>query len=353
MLCSCLHTDKVLPMLGRIRAAVKSEDMVHSMSAIYGSVAKASGLRGEWSLARRYSKLCTEAADEEASGSHPDAIGDQNIDNEDLEATPEGSDDVRPKKTTAVGGKRAWKDMDLAREQSLAVSTYIQFYLMIGSSFIMILCQVYREHRRSELRQEMEMLNTFVSRSCPVDISFYERVFSFDSASHSLLAPGISSQEHLPLLLLKNLVEKFGIDYFIQRKLNLPSPLNNKNSSIIKVLSQLDRVNGLLFGAVSCKKSGKKKNKKGKTITGSEDVDDRIQVANVLAEAEGNDSTDSADGIFRRIGRHINSSVGHEGKLDFNSIFSGSEKGKKDGPMPVKMEICSGSGEWAARQVIL
>lgn len=133
-------------MIGRLNNNNSAGDMVHSMSYIFGAVAKAAGLRGEWTLARKYSKLCLEAIATEST------VAPSIITEADAEDDKDDGDinDISSRKRlqsgqqTAVGGKRAWRDMDLAREHSLNVCisfipltnmstlTSITFYCKIG-----------------------------------------------------------------------------------------------------------------------------------------------------------------------------------------------------------------------------
>lgn len=113
MLCQGLQLDKVLPMIGRLSS--ETSDMTHSMSAIFGAVAKAASLRGEWALARKYMKMCSEAMAAEMVAPR----SERTIDDDDdvMVAVDTG----HLSKQAVVGGKRSWKEMDQPREQSLEV----------------------------------------------------------------------------------------------------------------------------------------------------------------------------------------------------------------------------------------
>jgi hypothetical protein len=138
MLCQGLQVDKVLPMIGRLGQAGKGQatdadavDMAHSMSSIHGAVAKAAGLRGEWSLARKHAKLCLEAIAAETAAP-PAAEQDDGEEEEEAGGEEDGEGGAkkpRSGKQAAVGGKRAWKDMDVAREQSLTVCIVLLYML--------------------------------------------------------------------------------------------------------------------------------------------------------------------------------------------------------------------------------
>lgn len=119
LLCQGLQLEKVLPMIGRFDS--ESGDLTHSMSAIFGAVAKSAALRGEWSLARKYMRLCADAMAAETTAPVP-ADEDQDL----------ADSRNHVEKQTAVGGKRAWKEMDESREQSLAVRDCLLFPLCLS-----------------------------------------------------------------------------------------------------------------------------------------------------------------------------------------------------------------------------
>ena len=216
---------------------------------------------------------------------------------------------------------------------------------------------MYREHKRAELRQDMQLLEAFITRASASgvngDLFFFEKVLSFDPFNKSLLAEECCAEEHLPLLLLKNLVEKFGLDCFIQRKLNLSSPPTSKSSEIINAIFRLDAVDSVLFGesaAPSSKRGGKKK-KKGKTaITAPQEPVGRVEdVLGVDNEAEATHT----ESILRGIGRRLHSYLRNDGKIDFSAVFADPKPANTTTrELPLRMEICSGSGEWAAKQVL-
>lgn len=216
---------------------------------------------------------------------------------------------------------------------------------------------MYREHKRAELRQDMQLLEAFVARASASgtagDLYFFDKVLSFDLFNKSLLAEDCSAEEHLPLLLLKNLVEKFGLDCFIQRKLKLPSPPTSKNSAIINAIFRLDAVDSVLFGeaaAPSSKRGGKKK-KKGKPATASSQEPART-VDDVLGVEDEAAST-PAESILRGIGRRLQNYLRNDGKIDFSAVFADSTPSDTTThTLPLRMEICSGSGEWASKQVL-
>lgn len=204
---------------------------------------------------------------------------------------------------------------------------------------------MYREHKRAELRQDMVLLEAFVSRSSAAggagDLYFYDKILSFDTFNKS-------TPQQLPLLLLKNLIEKFGLDCFIQRKLKLPNAPTAKNSDIIDTVMRLDEVASMLFtepnAAPSSKRGGKKKIKK-KAVDAMAEVRKPIaSVEEVLGEEK--DEEVGAEGILRAIGKRIARVVASGGVIDFKEVFS------EGSTLPVKMEICSGSGEWASQQVL-
>lgn len=222
---------------------------------------------------------------------------------------------------------------------------------------------MYREHKRAELRQEMLLLESYVlaaSAGGPsADISFFERVLSFDPFNGGLLRPGAAAAEHLPLLLLKNLIEKFGLDCFIQRQLRLPVPPSKKNSDILSAVFQLDDIDSVLFvdPAAQAGKRGKNKKLKGKQQADSAEAAEAVvepigSVESILAPpADGGDGA-GAEAILRGVGRRLCACLAEDGTIDFSAVFADPARAAAGpGRLPLKMEICSGSGEWAAQQV--
>lgn len=216
-----------------------------------------------------------------------------------------------------------------------------------------ILFQMYREHKRAELRQDMKMLETYILTAAAggpaADLYFFGKVLSFDPLNEG------SSDALLPLILLKNLVEKFGLDCFIQRQLRLPTPPSIKSSAILSAVMQLDDVGSLLFvdpSAVASLRGAKKKKLKGNGVAEYSKLDvetSPISVDSVLNRDSSLDASD-AESILRNIGFRLRSYLTAEGKIDFSAVFS-DQSDLRSGALPLRLEICSGGGEWAAQQV--
>lgn len=178
------------------------------------------------------------------------------------------------------------------------------------------------------------------------DLIFFERVLCFDV--FRVGDPCESSQ--LPLLFLKNLIEKLGLDCFLQRRLGATSPLSSSNCSVLRDLLSLDDLSSLLFELDP--NSAKKKKRKSGASSAPDEVtisSDAIFGDTVKSETVP-DALEISNGQLKRIGRLLCSYVTTDGKLQFDSIFSGSQN-IGAASLPVKLEICSGSGEWACQQV--
>lgn len=207
---------------------------------------------------------------------------------------------------------------------------------------------MYREHKRAELRQEMQLLESFISRSHAMDLFFYERVLSFDPFNECLLSSGVSSEEYLPLLLLKNLIEKFGLDCFLQRKMKLPSPPTSKTSYILNAVFRLDNIESVMFSESSqCPKKAGKKKKKHDSKTEAAIQTPIGSVESLLGERIIQNDTPCVESILRGFGQKLCSYFSPEKKIDFSAVFGENVAGAK---APVRLEICSGGGEWAAQQ---
>jgi hypothetical protein len=102
MLCQVLDMGHVLPMIGRVK-----QECPDSMAHIYGTVAKAAAILGDWSVARKYAGQCAAAMESEAQKDLSDDPADE-------------CEEVEGKQLT-TGGKRGWGDMEEARKLSLKV----------------------------------------------------------------------------------------------------------------------------------------------------------------------------------------------------------------------------------------
>ena len=203
--------------------------------------------------------------------------------------------------------------------------------------------KIYREHRQSELEHDLNMLEAFVqqnqSSSCKLySLQYYERVLIFEQFSVPVAAGedyGCNSNGEKDIF-IKALVETLGLDHYLQRKLGgvISSSVVMQEMFGAK-LSQTTAVK--TSNSSSKAKSNKLKN--GKATPSIAPVADtsNIELDNKLTDIRSRCSSYLA-----------------EGKIDFNRIFTSDEPGSTPSAaaaLPIKLEICSGSGEWASLQV--
>jgi pentatricopeptide repeat protein len=316
MLCEGLQFDKLYPMIGRL----KSENILpsSSMMTIYTAVAKALAVIHDWSNCRKYIAAARESIQADADSAHESSAraDDPLIDVSDSEDegdvrpansknTPVrkipsgeagGAASVKTSKQAVSGGKRAWREVDAARDQSL---------------------EVYQQHKRSELLHDLSLLESYIAEQqnsnakqpaaaseLPM-LPHFQKTISFTNTEGSSRPP-----------LLKNIIEKLGLDYYLQKKLNEPAT----NSRMVK---------GLVPSLGDEVKPSSKKSKAGQSASVPAPVESKIDA--VLTKVQ-----EGLDNIFD--GDVIN----------FSRLFS--EEGSKH--VPVKLEICSGTGEWVAQQAL-
>jgi pentatricopeptide repeat protein len=327
MLCEGLQFDKLYPMIGRL----KSENVLpnSSMMTIYTALAKALAVIHDWSNCRKYIAAAREAIQADANSAHESSFraDDPLVDVSDSEdegdnqftrgkitmvqklplaheggTVTAGRTSVKTSKQAVSGGKRAWREVDVARDQSL---------------------EVYQQHKRSELLHDLSLLeaymNTQQTSKAKADVDagteanmlpelpYFQKTISFTNIEGASRPP-----------LLRNIIEKLGLDYYLQKKLNESAA----NSRIVRELVSS-------FGDEV--KSNSKKPKSGQTTCNSGPVASKIDA--VLTKVQGD-----LDNIFD--GNVIN----------FNRLFS--ERDSQSKHIPVKLEICSGTGEWVAQQAL-
>ncbi|CAE7507401.1 trmB [Symbiodinium microadriaticum] len=324
LLCQALLLDKALPMIGRLKGDRSNSGGV---GAMFVNLARAGALLGELKACKKALKQAEEClnADEELQmAEEADAAVDDEGSDYDSGSSEAGDDTGNSEHSRAtLGGKRAWKlEEDDARAQSLE-------------------CSVTRV------------------------LDYYGRVFSFDLQSTSS-----DTRNSLVDTLLLARVSKFGlaaaltkkctavtsmaaegmVDYNIRRALGQPAAatLAVEASHTLPVrteeMSAKDKDK-----AMRAKKKAKEKKKAAAATAAlleSASPATCIKVAPAVAlEIDG-------------VRSHLTECVDEFGRLVFSKIFSNScspESGDgADSPreLPVKLEICSGGGEWAVKQAV-
>lgn len=125
LLCQSLRVDLVYPMIGRL----KSESRFQSgLSVMYYYIARASALLGNWKKVRRFAKEALRSINYGLTEPPDNEIAvDVNV----------GIEVAKP----VIGGKRAWKEIDESRLESL---------------------RYYQVHKNDELKRDIEILQQFM-----------------------------------------------------------------------------------------------------------------------------------------------------------------------------------------------
>jgi tRNA G46 methylase TrmB len=129
--------------------------------------------------------------------------------------------------------------------------------------------------------------------------------------------------------------------------------MTSKSSNILNAVFRLDDVDSVLFvepsSTPSSKRGGKKKIKKKAPVAVAA-VQRPVGTVGTILSGDGAADEEPAEAILRGIGKRLTRYVGADGKIDFREVFADSAGAGSS--LPVKMEICSGSGEWAAQQAL-
>jgi pentatricopeptide repeat protein len=332
LLCQGLQLPKVYPIIGRLKA---DPEMQSGLSSMHVNMARAAALLGEHKACRRSLQAALEAVaiDEHRAQQQADvmpaAVAD---DGEEVTGAGTTSSAQGSSSSVASGGKRAWKEEQegSSRDRSLLL---------------------FREHKASELRQEVELIGAFndgASKGGPHQLlPSFLRVLCLHTQGNendSELDPmqlGIATVESLT----EGLLLRLGLDAFLAK-------FHSASNAIEKVKVQAKDS--------ALKDEDKKKDKKAKKRALAEAaavVEKSPLLALPIARVE----------LVRALMRTYVSDNGH---FIFENIFSDqssnelisalSVKPPKNNsnisnntanPMgPLKLEICSGTGEWAVTQ---
>lgn len=306
--CQNLDLDKVLPAIGRIK---DDASMKTGLLRIHLCLTRCCAFLGESKSARRFlattQQLLSSNEDEqnEGSGGGNDALEMAEI-LEQLQGkqSQHGEEQkVRNAQKTITGGKRAWNSLhqqstesvDEARNQSLAL---------------------YRDHISQEARTDLALVEAFL-QSHPQHRGFQ----AFQSLCRYLrrlisLPSSFPTKEKgeddlsVGKRLWKALLERFGLQVFAKR-------LTRK--TIPQLLDELDQAT-------------RKAQKEGKASVDCNSVD--LQVGQELSLLQSR-----LDNYFQP-----------NGQFSFDAIFDLDKNDLKKIHRPLKMEICSGAGEWASIQ---
>mmetsp|Transcript_16942 Transcript_16942/g.25562 ORF Transcript_16942/g.25562 Transcript_16942/m.25562 type:complete len:749 (+) Transcript_16942:52-2298(+) len=331
LLCQGMLLDRALPIVGRLRG---DKSLSSGVGAMYVNLSRAFALIGDGKNCRKSLKLAGESLNTDEEIQMAVEIGADGEQSGSESEDEDGHMGISTKE--AVGGKRAWKagEDDDARAQSL---------------------EVYREHRRAELRQEISVISKYASgapSNAQVLVDFYCRLFSFpflnseENSASSLVSRPAAEKIAIVDAILSALVHKFGLVEVLRKSTGCGS--GGTTVDYIIERSAGDTANSKPDGdetpSGKLKKKGKGKSKaKSKPIPGTIVPSKRtVTIPTSVADALDN------------MRAHLDSVFTDTGVMNFTNLFASSNKElhEEETQRPVKLEICSGAGEWAVKQAL-
>jgi pentatricopeptide repeat protein len=403
LLTQSLKLDKALPVIGRLKDEAAFQSGIVGMHV---NIARAAAVLGEWKTCRKSlntalaildggNKSGTSSSngaaivagsssgagtgagaggDAAMSSAVTTALGafqqalatgdaDAIIDTAAAPAAPAAAGSAqRAAKTSVTGGKKAWnsEDVDARRAESL---------------------ELYQEHNKAELRAEIKVISAFVEKASATKsvtplqyiFPFYLQIFPFASNASSD-APVLRKELVKPIM--KTIEDHFGLDSFARRVASKSCDDLN-GYSLISAAAAAEAAAASAAAAAAKEKKKSKKNKTKQTtaseepgaVNNSGDAPPLSAAATAAAAAAGataaaavkmaETNPDLKDILsFRALTAKAFES---SGKFAFKSLFSRavsrdasdnkSSNASKDLDVPLKMEVCSGAGEWAVAQV--
>jgi pentatricopeptide repeat protein len=303
LLCQGLQLDKALPLVGRLK---DDPTVLNGMAQMNFHVGRAAAMLADWKAMRR----ALTAAQE-------------NMRHINDEAAAEGDTEHNNAGVNVVaGGKRSWKaKMDDSRLESL---------------------QMFREHKKQELSNEIENVLTFGEACCAKgktipEIRQYYRLCVFSGDSFGEQAADLNGSTSIAGVvvdeLLTNLVEKFGVVALLSRL--FPGLMSKPLSQLLPKSQPLKP---------ESKKSHSKKPPKSLPAP--------IKLIDAVRELP----------VLQHLRNHLVRSVDAGGFIIFDELFKHYENVdpvaaytvessvRAESRRPINVEICSGAGEWVVSQ---
>jgi pentatricopeptide repeat protein len=359
LLCQSLKLDKVLPIVGRIK---DDASCASGMAGMYVNSARAAAVLGDWKSCRKAITGALASLDKVADS----ATGaERDNDEEDVALSAAAA-----KSDKNTGGKRAWnsEEVDARRVESL---------------------EVYREHIKAELSAEVRTIEAFMNARKDSKVTPFEYMFPFflrifplapvsiiteGAAATTEAAPtntkggkrdGSSLKKEVVKPIMRAVEENFGLDVFARRLTGKScDDLNGYSLDPAKAPEVLAAAAAKAAEAKAATKAKKlKKDKKRGKVTSST-ADAGATAAAVKAEVAEKEKEkekpvltplEAQIASFRaQLPRVFDSSC----KFVFKSVFSGPSSSNNNnsaaatasGERELKVEVCSGAGEWVVAQ---
>jgi pentatricopeptide repeat protein len=349
LLSQSLLVDKIPPIVGRVKSEAHLRNGLPSMLV---HLARSAALSGDFKLAKKTLQQARSVLEEEIAVAVA-SEGLVEVTELDLEGT-ENMPAITNKNKDVMGGKRAWKSQgdttlstDQRRNQSLLL---------------------YREHIREEWKQEIQLLSQFIeTRQRALTLSstspsqdaldfltpYFFRMMSFDSnMNYGAMDSTVSiftatgayntiSAQDLRRQIFVSLCYKFGLDALMKKCTGYYCAeliaAGNDTASIKDIKDKKQKsskssssVSSLLTSLVEMINSPPS-NLSGVAIN-------PVENAKAITFAQG-------------LYQAVNSYFDDDGKLRFDMIFRQDSTSTDLITKPIKLEVCSGAGEWGVTQV--
>lgn len=310
LLSQSLQTDKVLPILGRLK---NERDMQSGILPMNLQLARSAALLGDWKLSRKSVTYCETAL---TTNNNKQTIATSSI------MENEQPTFAQPTQKEVKGGKRAWKSttsgntdasLDENRNQSL---------------------ELFRHHQQEEWKQDLQAITSFIvsRQSQSVDyfdylLPFFQRclLFNCDSSVNACNETRVATTNSVSHEVLDAVLHKFG----------LSSALKKRFGKTTEELQQL-------------LKKLRKQQRAEKQMQTTTENDSSFAVPSTEALVLCDNDACGAQ-VWGDLKRRFLDYLTPELYLDCDQVFK-SPSATASGSASLKMEICSGAGEWAVEQ---
>ncbi len=383
LLAQGLRLDKCLPIVGRLKSDPK---MVTGMSSIHTHLARAAALLGEKKTAKKSIAAAVEALkDDELRVTSGDVDGEdaeaeehdreqQRNEDSDEENPPARSGHVAPSVTherEATGGKRAWKKSSVIENESRAQSLAL-----------------FRAHKIGELRKDIELIEALNERQMTTNASISAKsdavatvskgtLDEADKSKTALATPTPLQADLLPYFLrVLSLHTAANVEALTKKEENAGPEASTVLSDVVEQLAQgvllrfglstyLAKTRPTLASAITTNPSTEspdlaKINQKVNSDTSKREIFDdpkaakkakkrarAAAAAEAAAKLQAQSPLDSLpEAYVGLVKAHMQKCLRADGTFDFAQVFDI----KTGASAPLKLEICSGAGEWAVAQ---
>ena len=289
LLCQALQIHKALPIVGRLKDKHKDDlnSIASGLAAIHTCIAKAAVVVGDLKICRKSIIHAEEAL----------KLDELYVDDNSSIYNMSGSgSDAKGKQLT--GGKRSWKEIDATREDSL---------------------QIFREHRRSELRLQLDEISTF--------LSLKDKCVSGSSSSSSSSSNDSNGND--------NILECF------------------KKTILFNLLNTQDYSSSISSGGGIRKPSmGKILFDLNSSCLGLEEYIKKSSEGNVRYKRVRDCDNNDIDAKNSMLIEHYGTLFDSNGILNLQQLFHTPQQSTSL-PDQVKLEVCSGNGDWIVSQSLV